>query len=121
LQRHLRLRHRDDFALLRTDGQTIAHRFFVLSYRQNGLTHNRYGFIVVKRLGKAVQRNRIRRLMREAIRIRHSKIGVSDGCGYDIALIARLPIKDASFREISAAIDDVLQRVGLMLPFESNE
>lgn len=116
MQRHLRLRHHDDFALLKAEGQTVSHRLFLLSYRSNDLAHNRYGFIVMSRLGKANRRNRIRRLMREAIRARDSLIGTNHGTGYDLALIARQPITSVSYAEIVDAVDDVLQRAGLISP-----
>lgn len=82
----------------------------MLSYRPNGLTHNRYGFIVMRRLGKAVVRNRIRRLMREVIRQHHPSIKP----GYDIALIGRAPLAEASLAELSAAVLMLLARAELI-------
>jgi ribonuclease P protein component len=117
MQRRLRLRQRDDFARLRTAGQTTAHRLCVLSYRPNGLSHHRYGFIVMRRLGKAVLRNRIRRHLREAIRQRQTQIGHPhhQESGYDMVLIARPPIATASFAEICQAVDSVLQMAHLLV------
>lgn len=114
MQRHLRLRGRDDFAALRASGQVCHHRLCVLSYRPNGLPHNRYGFIVVKRLGKAVVRNRIRRQMREAVRLRHPLVAAHIDQGFDLAFIARDPIRQAGFHDIAAAVDNVLRCAGLL-------
>jgi ribonuclease P protein component len=82
----------------------------VLSYRPNGLTHNRYGFIVASRLGKAVVRNRIRRLIRESIRQRHPSLK----SGFDMVFIARHPIVGASFSEVDEAVADSLRCARLL-------
>jgi ribonuclease P protein component len=105
MQRHLRLRHREDFAVLRAEGKTCQHRLCVLSYRPNGLPHNRYGFIVVKRIGTAVTRNYVRRLLREAIRQHHPKID----SGFDMVFIARNPITTADYAAVVEAVDTLLK------------
>jgi ribonuclease P protein component len=41
---------------------------FVLIYEQNGLRHSRFGVIVSKKIGNAVERNRVKRVFREVYR-----------------------------------------------------
>lgn len=115
MQPHLRLRLQRDFARLRQHGQTVKHRLFILSYGQNGQPHNRYGFIVSRRLGKAVTRNRIRRRLREAVRVFDEAIISSQhNQGHDIVLIARQVILQATFDEIRQALETTLRRAGLL-------
>lgn len=85
LRRRFRLCRAKDFEHLRRLGVIYKHPALSLSLATNHLPHNRYGFIIPKRLGKAVQRNRLKRQLREAIRRLHPRLEV----GYDLAFIAR--------------------------------
>ena len=109
MQRHLRLRHKRDFARLRNNGRVWHHLFLILSVVPNGLSHNRYGFVASKRLGKAVVRNRVRRLLREAVRDAHPSLVQ----GYDMAFIAREPIVGQPYQAVQAAVLTCLRQAGL--------
>jgi len=53
--------------------------------RPNGLTHNRLGLSVPKRVGNAPQRNRAKRLVREALRLHQHDLPA----GYDLVVSVR--------------------------------
>jgi len=110
MQRHLRLRRREDFARLREHGRTWRHPFLVLSATPNDRPHNRYGFITSKHLGNAVVRNRVRRLLREAVRQAHPHVQP----GHDIVLIARKPIVGQTYHTVYKAVINTLNSAGLM-------
>lgn len=109
MQRQLRLRHSRDFKRLREDGQTKRHPIMILSYHPNQREQNRYGFITSKRLGNAVTRNRIRRQMREAVRLLHPALKQ----GYDMVWIARSAITVQHFSDIQRIVLHLSERAGI--------
>lgn len=73
----------------------------------NGRDHDRFGISTGRRLGGAVQRNRVRRRLREIIR----RCPNDTGHGWDILIVARPPAVDASFGELSSALERLLHIV----------
>lgn len=111
MQRRLRLHHNSDFQRLRQDAAIKRHPTLMLSYLANELPHNRYGIITSKRLGSAVQRNRVRRLIREAVRLQHPELVQ----GYDCVLIARPSIVGQPFSEVQRIVYELYRRAGLVV------
>lgn len=111
MERRLRLRQRIEFRRLREEGRVLRHPYLTLSYAKNQLSVNRYGFITPKHLGKAVERNRIRRQMREAVRLLHSRFRQ----GYDVVIIARPAILSQRFQQIERTLYEMFDRAGLVL------
>src|SRR5579859_1536815 len=69
LPREARLRRAGDFAALRHTSGRFGGRCFSVRYRLNDLGHPRLGLAISKRVSKrAVERNRIKRLVRESFR-----------------------------------------------------
>jgi ribonuclease P protein component len=112
MQRHLRLRRKEDFAHLRQAGRVWRHPFLILSVAPNQLTHNRYGFVISKRLGTAVVRIRTRRRLREVMRHLHPQIAP----GHDIVIIARNPIVEQSYQTLYETVVSMLQHAKLWKP-----
>jgi ribonuclease P protein component len=112
MRKKLRLRANADFQRIRRQGRTLLHPLLVISTLPNGLEHSRFGFAVGRRIGKAAKRNQIKRRMREAVRVRSQKKEIV--AGWDVVLIARGPIGDASYQEIDGAIGHLMRRAGLV-------
>ena len=111
MRRRYRLRRNSDFQRVRQYGQSYASPLMVLAFLQNELDHSRFGFVVSKRLGKAVRRNKIKRRMREATRVRLPCIK----SGFDIVFIARQPARRATYQEIEQTVEFLLQKADLLL------
>jgi ribonuclease P protein component len=108
--REFRLRHAADFRRLRHEGRSYPHRLMVMSVAPNTLSRNRYGFIVSKHLGKAVQRNRVRRRMREVVRLLHPQLQP----GYDVVMIARLPLVEQPFDVVQRTVSELFRQAGIL-------
>ena len=94
------LKKNRDFQLIYKEGRSRANRYLVLYVRENGLTKNRFGVSVSKKVGNSVVRHRITRLVRESYRL-HEEMFNS---GLDMAVIARVNAKRRSFKEINNAL-----------------
>lgn len=77
----------------------------------NRLSYSRFGFSVSKRIGKAVQRNKIKRQMREAARLRQTGIR----SGWDLLFVARVPIAQCSYQAIDQAMGELLKAQNLLV------
>ena len=74
----------------------------------NELNWSRYGYAVPKRVGKAVTRNRVRRRLREMLRL----LPVQEG--YDVVISARPEAAQASFYQLKAELTLLLRRAKLL-------
>jgi len=109
VKREQRLRAAADFQRVRDQSPRVwPHRLLVLHVAPNDLDHARVGITVSGRVGAAVVRNRIRRRLREALRTRFDSLAA----GYDVLVVARPPSAQASWLELDAALETVLQRAG---------
>ena len=106
-----RLRKRSQFLAMRS-GERIGTRVFSLEWRaripSEGVADSaRFGFTVTRKAGNAVQRNRIRRRLREAVRVSAGPLAVPD---HDYVLVGRASALNASFEEILGELGRALDR-----------
>ena len=63
-----RLRHRQEFLRAQAQGKRFHTRHFGVTLAPMAEGHPRLGLVATRRMGKAVQRNRVKRLLREFFR-----------------------------------------------------
>ena len=96
------------YQLVYSKGNSWASNLAVLKALPNGLTISRYGFSVGRRAGKAVVRNRVKRLLREILRLTPLLPG------WDVIFIARSPAASASYAELEESVKGLLSRARLL-------
>ncbi|HEV8574858.1 MAG TPA: ribonuclease P protein component [Dehalococcoidia bacterium] len=108
MRKELRLRKRADFDAVFQKGRSWHNELLVLRSLPNSLEHNRYGFVTGKKLGGAVVRNRIRRRLRESIRV------LPAHPGWDVVVSAKTPAATAAFQDLNRAVIELLTRAGIL-------
>lgn len=115
MQRKFRLTSSADFERVRRSGKSYAHPLLVLVAQASESSRVRVGVAAGKTTATAVQRNRAKRLLREAIR----PILPSLACGWDLILIARPALASATLEDTRAALLTLLRRAQLIPVDES--
>jgi len=106
--REKRLTRERDFEAVFSDGRSWSNSLVVLRALPNELGGTRYGFAVGKRLGKAVVRNRVKRLLREGVRLTPTRDG------WDMVFIARSAAAEADYHSLRSAVEELLSRARLL-------
>ena len=113
VDRRYRLREEHDVKRVRSRGRSVAHGALVLRYIPNSLDpqQNRYTVIAGKRCGNSVQRNRLKRVVREALRAWHPILHQ----GYDLAFICRGDVNEMPDLETAQkTVNQILKRTDLV-------
>ena len=97
------------YALVYRKGNSWVSDLLVMRALPNGLTLSRYGFSVSKRVGKAVIRNRVKRLLREILRVTALEPG------WDIVFIARPAAAGADYASLKGTAGGLLSRAHLLV------
>ena len=112
LPREQRLTARRDFKRVYAGGRSVVSRLLVLRVlnKKEGQVA-RFGFSTSSKLGNAVLRNRLTRLLRESVR---SLAGSIKETGYDAVIIARPAARSATFLQIREAVEDLLWKAKVL-------
>jgi len=107
-----RLVTKADFSHVFDDALKVSQSCLMVLYRTNQLNHARIGIIVGKRVANnAVDRNRIRRIVRDSFRHNQERLA-----GWDIVVIARQQCDTLSKEKIRKGIDNLWER--LLKPYQ---
>jgi ribonuclease P protein component len=99
-----------DFAALQGEVTVRSHSLLVVRIRRTDLEVTRFGLSTGRKLGGAVVRNRVRRRLREALRV----MAPSFQPGWDVLIIARPPVTAAEYHTLAGALQSLLRRGGVL-------
>ena len=104
-----------EFLRAYSKGKAMVHPQVVVYVFKNRLGHTRVGFTATKKVGKAVKRNRARRVMRAAL----CQVLPYDAGPWDIILVARAQTPSLKSTQLERTLKKLLTRAGV-LPGEEN-
>ena len=111
MRRALRLRNREDFNRIYRGGKSFANGQFVVYWsKQKAAEPFRLGVSASKKIGNAVMRNRMRRMVKEIVRHLEDRVRPHT----DFILIVRKPATAMSYKEMEKSISHVLKKAGLL-------
>ncbi len=111
LPREHRLRHDRDIKTLFSKGKGVFDGALGLKYRKNDGGVSRFAVVVGGKVSKnAVERNRIRRKIREGLHARLSRIA----SGYDVIVMARPEAARKKNPELEANLERLLKKTPLL-------
>ena len=100
MQRERRLTDSKRFPLIHQEGRVWANRLL--------LDRSRFGFLVGKRIGNAVVRNKVKRRLRDVIRLEPV------AAGWDVIFIARRGVASSDYHNLKRAAEGLLKRAKLL-------
>ncbi len=110
LARENRLKRKKDFEQVFKKGKSFREDFLVLKIRRSEIGETRFGFIISKKVSKkAVSRNKIKRMLSEAVRLKIDRLKRDA----DIILISLPGIEKKDSQEINKDIDKLLKRANI--------
>ena len=104
------LKQNSDFRAVYARGKSAVSPRAVLYCRKNRRKQNRVGFTVSRKLGNAVTRNRVRRRLREIMRLHADELLK----GWDLILVARTRAVNSDYGKLEGDVLRCLDQLHLL-------
>jgi len=104
-----RIRRRNDFLAVYHQGKRSAHGGLAMHVLQTGHKWTRLGLSVGRKFGRAVERNRIKRRLREIFRLCKHQLKP----GHDVVITIRHEAAGRSYQELEESVTALLTRLDL--------
>ena len=110
-----RLLKRSDYRSLFKTGVKCSRKHFLCFYAHGRGEQTRLGITVSKKVGKAVTRNRIKRLCREFFRTNNRRLGET----WDVSIVARPSVAGVSRKQALRSLNDIFKVIAESQPSEN--
>lgn len=111
------LKKNNDFRRVYSKGKYASSESLVVYYLKKRSDSIRIGITTSKKVGKSVQRNRMRRLVRENIRLFHDQLVR----GMDLVFVVRKADPDADLHSIGKEIKFLLKKLDILIKDKNHE
>jgi len=111
LKQQYRIRLQRDFDRIHNNHKKDGNKDLIIKYSPNNKDISRFAFIISNKISKkAVERNKLRRQMREVIRLKLDNIKP----GYDVIFFAKKNLINQDYKKIESSITHLLQKTGIL-------
>ena len=100
-----------EFRYIYSTKKSIADSLLVIYKSKATTPNNRFGITVSSKVGNAVVRNKIRRRLKEILRLYGDEIKV----GFDIIILARVRAKNANYDELRTSVYYLCKKQNLLI------
>ena len=104
-----RIASRREFVRIYEEGRRLFARYSVLFIAANALGHPRLGVTVTRKMGKAHDRNKLKRWVRETYRRRKSSLGL-ESRSLDLVVNVKTAATTVNFAEFAEDLGRALER-----------
>ncbi|MEC2075603.1 ribonuclease P protein component [Metabacillus fastidiosus] len=104
-----RIKKNEDFQKIFKQGKSMANRQFVIYFLEREESELRIGLSVSKKIGNAVTRNRVKRLIRQVFLEEKERIANNK----DFIIIARKPAAEMSYEEVKSSLNHLFKKMKL--------
>lgn len=104
-----RIAKRRDFVRIYDEGRRVFSRYSVVFVAPNEVGHPRLGITVTRKMGKANERNRLKRWVREVYRRRRSDLGLLN-LPVDLVVNVKAAARAAKYAEFAEDLAEALGR-----------
>jgi ribonuclease P protein component len=102
-----RILKRHEFIALAKSGRRIQNEYFIAVFSAGRHGRSRLGVTITKKVGGAVKRNRIKRLVREFFRLNRQLLSGE----WDINIIAKNKIADITSEKACRSLQNIFNRI----------
>ncbi len=113
MKKTIMIKRRYEFKILFSKGKIAYGRNLTMYVLKNKLEINKLGIAVGKKSGRAVDRNRIKRLIRENYKL--SEDNIKSGYNILISVNKKAEIRNIDFYEVKRDIEKILKKTELWL------